>query len=243
MSDLWFLSIMDKLRRKPTPRQIAFFKFMGVDDVEERMTKEEVGEILTSGFSDWWFRRYGDGPEQMQWFYERSSEWDFQRIILHPDLYPSERRDFLEHAMIDEVGTYVRGQFTGSSEKTTRAKLLQVADLMLTENPNWWRVPDRKKAFLAKFQLIFPNCCNGRRPERVSSPIQAIPKGTLIQVVASRSSQIQPPKKPFASTGEQIAPLTATKMMRTIRKDRRHIVFACLATLLFLVLLFLVWLR
>jgi len=81
------LLVMKDSKRKPTPRQIAFFKFMGVEDVEELFTMEQVGEIFDNGFSEWWFNRYVNGEEQIEWFDQSNSDWFFQRIILYPFLY------------------------------------------------------------------------------------------------------------------------------------------------------------
>lgn len=199
---------------------------MGVEDVEELFTMEQVGEIFDNGFSEWWFNRYGNGEEQIEWFDQRNSDWFFQRIILYPFLYRKERKEFLEYRVIEEMGTYVRGQFTGSNERITKQNLLKVADLMLTENPKWWECRDRKKNFLSKFAEMFPKCCDGERPERTPRERPM----TQSQPV-SIPSQIQLPQKPISATGPRVNQLKPAKANRSGKKEIQTLVCGFLVVL------------
>jgi hypothetical protein len=155
---------------------------MGVAEVEARMTKEQVGQILDERFSEWWFAQHGDGPEESAWFYERSQNWLIDRLILHPQLYARERRDFLLN-FEDELGGFVRGKFKGNSSRITQQKLLATMESLMNKNPRWWDVSlsNRKESFFLEFQSLFPESCDGeivqKKPNKKTAT--ALPTGSF----------------------------------------------------------------
>lgn len=89
--------------------------------------------------------------------------WNCDRLILHPELFKRERAEWIQNELPEEMGTYVRNQFTGSTEKITKAKIQGVITAMNQEDLNWWHGADRKSIFLERFRLVHPLCCDGRK--------------------------------------------------------------------------------
>jgi hypothetical protein len=144
----------------PTPRQKAFFTYMGFPEVN-RMSKEQVDKIMNTSIHDWYIGNYNPTERQLREFHEK--DWHFDRLVLYPELYARELREFLKDELPKELYTYVRGQFIGNSVRLTKDKLDRVYALLNNENPNWWHDGTRKKVFLDKLSQQYPGCCDGQR--------------------------------------------------------------------------------
>ena len=68
------------------------------------------------------------------------------------------------------MATYVRGQFTGSSGRITKAKVIETVASLNEGSPNWWHSKQRKQVFLRRFAEMFPDCVDGKQKERKDSP-------------------------------------------------------------------------
>lgn len=145
-----------------TPRQIAFLKFHGVTDADN-LSRQEIDEIMRNDCFEWIANRYNLSHLELDKL--RSSDWHRERLILHPDLYSKELNDFINSSLREEMGTYVRGQYTGSSERITKEKIQESINSLIKENPNWWNHENSKKVFLDRFSRMFPKSCDGKRPD------------------------------------------------------------------------------
>lgn len=106
-------------------------------------------------------RHYEGSP-----FDARNSKWwNCDRLILHTELFKTERAAWIQNDLPEEMVTYVRNQFKGSTEKITKAKIQGVISVLSGENPDWWYGADRKVVFLQRFSVVHPGCCDGKRPE------------------------------------------------------------------------------
>lgn len=109
------------MRNKRTEKYAAFFEYMGVDS--SFLTDEKLEEIENIEHTDNWLCRKleverGDSDFE----YKSQRWWEGARFIIYPELYKDELNRFLIHDLPELLATYVRGQFTGSSEQITLKK-------------------------------------------------------------------------------------------------------------------------
>ena len=154
------------MRSEETERHAALLKYLG-DTNSHLFTDKDLREIEDGelGFHDWLRAQMRlDTVEKENAFEAKLTRWyEGDRFILYPELFIKQRPSFIEHNLPEILAKYVRGQFTGSSEKITKQKISDVTAIMLKENPDWWINSERKKIFLNRFAEIHPGCCDGRK--------------------------------------------------------------------------------
>lgn len=174
---------MTPKRNTGTPKQIAFLSYMGFEDAAQ-LSKEEISEMMED-VTGAYFARYPDTREQREIYH--SKDWFNDRFILYPDLYKAELKEYLENTLVEEMQTYIQGQFTGSSERITKSKIKEVCKTLTSENSKWWQNEDKKQIFFFRFSFVYPKCCDGRRPEKkIAAPVQPVgPKLPFATIAAN----------------------------------------------------------
>lgn len=137
----------------PSPKQVAYLSYMGVQDAAT-LTRKEASERID---------KLMDTPSQedRNWLFERKGEWMTDRFILYPDLYASEFQRYLDDQLPDSLHTYVRGKVTGAPETLTKTKIRKVIHAITADNREWWRLPQRQELFFDRLSQMFPGCCQG----------------------------------------------------------------------------------
>jgi hypothetical protein len=174
---------------KKTEKYAAFFEYMGVPKAQS-LTDVQLAKINEEGTNSWLLRTLRITTDRQRAEFERKNSdwWDGDRFVLHPDLYKTDIHFYLTRDLPELLATYIRGQFTGSTERITKQKIEKVVQLMLQENPNWWHAKNRKAVFLEKFKSVYPLCCDG-------PPKRAMPKVPSVQSSLKSKSQNQQSKK------------------------------------------------
>jgi len=133
-----------------TAKQTAYLTYMGYGKRVDNMTKTEAMALIEKLMEANQEKGY-EIPNELRVLghtSERMGFWPVDRMRFYPELYIPE----LISELHSEMATYVRGRFTGSSERITVVKICEVLGLILNEDPRWWRNTDRKRLFLARFR-------------------------------------------------------------------------------------------
>jgi hypothetical protein len=152
----------------------AYFRYMGIPNMEN-ITESQIEEIQDEGELTWYERTFNADRKMLEKYSAKKAAWfEGDRFILEPLLYEKKIKFYLTGDLPKLLATYVRGQFTGSSEKITAARIKEVCTMMLEENPTWWHSSNRKHIFLERFKIAYPRCCDGTKPSRSSThlPVQ-----------------------------------------------------------------------
>lgn len=155
---------MQSLRTK---KYAAFHAYLGIKNAET-LTDQELERIEDYGAISW--AREKSGLSDTEFEKRDSAWWEGERFILHPVLYAGDIKRFLKDELPEQMATYVRGQFTGSSGRITKAKVIDAVASLNENNPEWWHSKQRKQVFLRRFSEMFPDCIDGRPKERKESP-------------------------------------------------------------------------
>jgi len=139
------------------------FEYMGVD--ASKLTDEVLENIeANEHINDYLARILGMERHHGSPFQRKIDKWyNFDRLKLHPDIFQYAIKDFLINELPEALATYVRGQFKGSTEKITAAKIKSTLNNVLQENPNFWYDDDFKEIFLDRFSVDYPLSCDGSK--------------------------------------------------------------------------------
>lgn len=154
-----------ELRGTATPKQVAYLTYMGVKNAES-LTKQQAYDLIESN-------RFFNEPQSMAELERQRSHqasWDKKRLMLYPDIYASELKEYLHDKLPNELHAFVRGQVIGASERLTKPKIREVVKFLTDEDANWWHRDDHQTVFFDRLQVIYPSCCDGRTPDKQTKP-------------------------------------------------------------------------
>lgn len=129
--------------RPPSPRQIAYLRYLGHPDPESLSTEEHILRAF--------WERDASG---------RNDDWFVDRLHLHPELY---RRDVL---IIDEIlADYFKRWMTDNCPRPRARITLNRCQIIFkgltTSDPDWWKQSNRRDRFRSAFMAIFPPKAKG----------------------------------------------------------------------------------
>jgi len=151
----------------------GYFKYMGLDiqsltDVELKKIQENLRK-QDIHMDEWLSNQLGLERDNVT-FQRMIEKWfNHDRFILYPELFKTHISKYLREELPNNVATYVRGMFTGNSEKITKQKITDTLNNLKSENPNWWHNPEWKRVFLERFSVMYPKSVDGRRRESTAS--------------------------------------------------------------------------
>jgi hypothetical protein len=144
---------------RASPKQAAYLKYMGVSNADQ-LSKSEAAELIeTNPFLDG-----AKGLAELERILSHQKKWHRQRLILYPDLYDWELRDFLRDDLPRSLHAFVRNQMVGASERLTKSKIRHVVNTLTDENARWWHESDYQTVFLERLKHAYPKCCDGHAP-------------------------------------------------------------------------------
>ncbi|MGJ8655489.1 MAG: hypothetical protein ACSHX6_03485 [Akkermansiaceae bacterium] len=153
------------MSRPATPKQIAYFNYMGVKKAH-RMSFDEASALFDKLLEADDKLLSSMGFKSYEAFHDRKSQWFTERFILHPALYADEIQNMLDYELPDLLHTYARGQVVGASERLTKPKIKKVIDSLLGESEQWWQSKNRNQIFFQRLSELYPDCVDGRAPDK-----------------------------------------------------------------------------
>jgi hypothetical protein len=94
--------------RPATPKQIAFLTYKGIREAQTMTfaaASDAIGRLIEGDRKDEEYEEDDTGAPRPSWLTDR--------LILYPNLYTSEFRDFLNNELAKTLHTYVRSNVTG----------------------------------------------------------------------------------------------------------------------------------
>ncbi len=143
---------------KPTPKQMAFLAYLGIQGAEH-MTSQQASEVVDRIRDD--LENYEGDDREERW--ARFRAWHMDRILLYPEIYASELRDYLKNELAEVLHSYVRSRITGCSARLTKSKIREVVKVLTNEDSAWWQNPNHGAIFFERPREVYPECCD-RRP-------------------------------------------------------------------------------
>jgi hypothetical protein len=142
-----------------TPKQIAYLSYMGVKNAQG-LTKQEAHDLIESNSF------FGEPNSLAEFERQRAyqANWQTKRLILYPDLYALELKEYLHDDLPKSLHAFVRRQMVGASEILTKSKIRQIVGVLTSENPRWWDESDYQTAFWERLKSTYPRCCDGHTP-------------------------------------------------------------------------------
>lgn len=142
-----------------TPKQVAYLTYMGVKNAQD-LTKQEAHDLIESNCF------FGEPNSLAEFERQRAyqANWQTKRLILYPDLYVFELKDYLHNTLPEELHTYVRGQIVGASERLAKSKIRDVVNALTRDDARWWHQTQYETVFLERLKQTYPKCCDGHSP-------------------------------------------------------------------------------
>lgn len=141
-----------------TPKQRAFLAYLGIQGAEH-MTSQQASEVVDRIRDD--LENYEGDDREERW--ARFRAWHMDRILLYPEIYASELRDYLKNELAEVLHSYVRSRITGCSARLTKSKIREVVKVLTNEDSAWWQNPNHGAIFFERPREVYPECCD-RRP-------------------------------------------------------------------------------
>lgn len=168
IADLVFIGVPDAAnlndpnhpwrREHATPKQIAFLTYIGFPNAD-KLSKLEACELIDSNS----LLNKANSQTERDRLFAYQNKWHRQRLILYPDAYAIELKQFLREDLPKTLHNYVRKQMVGASEVLTKGKIWQIMDALTAENPCWWHGSDYQAIFWERLRQTYPKCCDGTR--------------------------------------------------------------------------------
>jgi hypothetical protein len=143
---------------KATPKQVAYLNYMGVSDADQ-LSKLDAAKLIEANS----FIVEARSTSEFNRLRSHQERWNRERLIIYPEVYATELKQFLRNELPATLHSYVRQQMIGASEKLTKAKIRRVIDALTVENGGWWHQIDFQAVFFERLTQLYPKCCDGIR--------------------------------------------------------------------------------
>jgi hypothetical protein len=141
-----------------TRKQVAYLNYMGVSNADQ-LSKLEAAKLIEANS----FVGGAKSTAEFNRLRSHQERWNRERLILHPEVYAAELKQFLRDELPTTLHSYVRQQIVGAPEKLTKAKIRRVIEALTAENCGWWHNIDFQAVFLERLAQFYPKCCDGFR--------------------------------------------------------------------------------
>jgi hypothetical protein len=143
---------------RATPKQVAYLNYMGVSNADQ-LSKLAAAKLIEANS----FIGEAKCTAEFNRLRSHQERWNRERLILHPEVYAIELKQFLRDELPATLHSYVRQQMVGASEKLTKAKIRRVIEELTAGNRGWWHETDFQAIFFERLTQLYPNCCDGIR--------------------------------------------------------------------------------
>lgn len=142
---------------RATPKQVAYLTYIGVSNADQ-LSKLEACELIDANplLSE------ANSPTERDRLRAYQNKWHTERLILYPDAYAIELKEFLRDELPKSLHNYVRKRVVGAAENLTKAKIRHVVDNLTGEDARWWHQPDHQAVFFERLRQMYPGCCDDR---------------------------------------------------------------------------------